>query len=175
MRFAIIALTLLCAAAGTAAAADRGQFAALGKSRFVHCAFYKHYDKDPASGDPIMVEGRADALMHFQNVDAARSRASAIYTRMAGARDVLVVQTDKALHFIDSIAGMSILTTVHSCLEFDEKRGVCLMFSAANARVFDAEVRSDPDKVYEKIKDAAEPGFCDHSFIGTQEASNSTR
>ncbi len=44
------------------------------------------------------------------------------------------------------------------------------MYGAVNARLFDSAVKSDPDKVYEKIKDKADPGFCDYSFIGIQEA-----
>jgi hypothetical protein len=157
----------------TAVAADRSEFATLAQSRYVHCAFYKAYDTDPATGDPIMVEGRADALMHFQGVDVKNAKARAIYTRMSGLREVTVIQTDKALHFIDNVAGMYVMTTVHSCIDFDDKRGICVTYGAVNSRLFDSSVLNDPDKVYEKIKDEADPGFCDHSFIGVQEASHS--
>ena len=58
---------------------------------------------------------------HSKFANLARS----IYTRMAGLRDVNVIQTDKAIHFIDSVAGMYVMTTVHSYIDFDEKRGVC--------------------------------------------------
>jgi len=178
---AVISLRLLhvvfiAAAIGafcTAVAADRSEFATLAASRYVHCAFYKAYDTDPATGDPIMVEGRADALMHFQGIDVKNAKAQAIYTRMSGQREVTVIQTDKALHFIDNVAGMYVMTSVHSCLDFDEKRGICITYGAVTSRLFDSSVLNDPDKVYEKIKDEAEPGFCDHSFIGVQEASHS--
>ena len=161
--------------ASMACAVDNTDFANLARSRYVHCAFYKGYDTDPVTGGPIMVEGKADSLMHFQRVDAKNSTARAIYTRMAGARDVTVIRTGKALHFIDNVAGMYVMTTVHSCLEFDEKRGACIMYGAVNSRVFDSAVLSDPDKVYEKIKNIADPGFCDYSFIGIQEAAAGKR
>ena len=160
---------------GAACAVENTDFTYLARSRYVHCAFYKGYETDPATGGPIMVEGRADSLMHFQGVDAGHSTARAIYTRLAGARDVTVIQTGKALHFIDNVAGMYVMTTVHSCLEFDEKRGACIMYGAVNSRVFDSSVLNDPDKVYEKIKGQADPGFCDYSFIGTQEAATGKR
>jgi hypothetical protein len=64
---------------------------------------------------------------------------------------------------------------VHSCLEYDEKRGACVTYGAVNSRLFDAEVLNEPDKVYEKIKNDADPGFCDYSFIGIQEAATGTR
>jgi hypothetical protein len=165
-------LAALLGAASGAVAAERVDFANLAKSRYVHCAFYKAYETDPATGDPIMVEGKADSLVHFQDVDAGRARAKAIYTRMSGSHEVKVIQTDKALHFIENVAGMYIMTTVHSCLEYDEKRGACVMYGAVNARLFDTAVLNAPDKVYEKIKDNADPGFCDYSFIGIQEATN---
>ena len=156
-------------------AAERTDFTNLARSRYVHCAFYKGYETDPSTGGPIMVEGRADSLVHFQNVDAARATARAIYTRVSGAHEVTVIQTGKAMHFIKNIAGMYLMTSVHSCLEFDEKRGACVMYGAVNSRVFDSMVLSEPDKVYEKIKDKADPGFCDYSFIGIQEAAAGSR
>ena len=167
---AVTIVSALVAATG-ASAAERFDSTNLAKSRYVHCAFYKGYETDPATGGPIMVEGRADALMHFQRIDVKNATAQAIYTRMSGRRDVTVIQTDKAIHFIDSVAGMYVLTTVHSCIDFDEKRGLCLTYGAVNARLFDPAVLVDPDKVYEKIKAEADPGFCDHSFIGLREAS----
>ena len=159
----------------TAAAADRSEFANLVKSRYVHCAFYKGYETDPVTGDPLMVEGRADALMLFEGIDIKREKARAIYTRMSGLRDVTVIQTDKAIHFIDSVAGMYVMTTVYSCIDFDEKRGMCVTYGAVNSRLFDSSVLTDPDKVYEKVKRQADPGFCDHSFIGIQGASRIPR
>lgn len=156
-----------------AVSAERSDFSNLARSRYVHCAFYKTYETDPVNGDPIMIEGRANSLMHFQGIDAAHETARAIYTRMAGQREVLVRHTAKAIHFIDNVAGMYLLTTVHSCLDYDEKRGLCVTYGASHARLFDPAVIRDPDAVYEKIKASVEPGFCDHSFIGIQEASKS--
>jgi hypothetical protein len=171
LRMALAAV--VTAATIVPAAAERTDFTNLARSRFVHCAFYKNYETDPATGDPIMVEGRANALMHFQAIDEAHESARAIYTRMAGRREVVVRHTAKAIHFIDNVAGMYLLTTVYSCLDFDDKRGICVTYGASHARVFDSAVLQDPDAVHEKIKASAEPGFCDHSFIGIQEASKS--
>lgn len=176
MRFSLFLLMIGVLGSGPVVqAAERTDFTNLARSRYVHCAFYKGYETDPSTGGPIMVEGRADSLVHFQNVDAARATARAIYTRISGAHEVTVIQTGKAMHFIKNIAGMYLMTSVHSCLEFDEKRGACVMYGAVNSRVFDSMVLSEPDKVYEKIKDKADPGFCDYSFIGIQEAATGTR
>jgi hypothetical protein len=171
----LIALAAALGIASVSGAAERTDFTNLARSRYVHCAFYKAYEKDPATGDLIMVEGKADSLVHFQNVDVKRAKAGAIYTRSSGLHDVTVIQTAKALHFIENIAGMYMMTSVHSCIEFDEKHGACVMYGAVNARLFDSAVLNDPDKVYEKIKDQADPGFCDYSFIGIQEAATGAR
>lgn len=80
------------------------------------------------------------------------------------------MDTGKRLHFIDGMAGMYRVTTVYSCIERDERRGVCLTYSAMQTRHFDSRVLVDPDKVFEEIRSAAEPGFCDYSFIGLREA-----
>jgi hypothetical protein len=166
-----------CAAAVacTVAAAEPSTFANLVRSNYVHCAFYKAYDTDPVSGDPIMVEGKADVLMYIQGIDLKRGKARVIYTRMSGVRDVTVIQTAKALHFIDNVAGMYVMTTVYACIDFDEKRGMCVTYGAVNSRVFDSSVMSEPDKVYENIKKNADPGFCDHSFIGIKDAAQPLR
>ncbi len=155
--------------------AGETDFTWLAQSRYVHCAFYKAYETDPATGGPIMVEGKADSLVHFQNVDVKRAKARAIYTRMSGSHEVTVIQTDKAIHFIENVAGMYIMTSVHSCLEYDEKRGACVTYGAVHSRLFDTAVLNQPDKVYEKIKHNADPGFCDYSFIGMKEAASSAR
>ena len=165
-----LALVVAAALACPALAGEATDFSKLARARFVHCAFYKDYDRDPATGDPIMVEGRGDALMHFQNVDEAKASALAIYTRMAGKREVVVRHTPKAIHFIDNVAGMYLLTSVYSCLDYDERRGLCVTYGASHARVFDTEVLKDPDAVSEKIRTIAEPGFCDQSYIGLREA-----
>jgi hypothetical protein len=173
--FAMPVFAIALGAAGVAGAAERTDFTALAQARYVHCAFYKAYETDPATGGPIMVEGKADSLVHFQNVDAKHSRARAIYTRTSGAHEVTVIQTGKALHFIKNMAGMHLMTSVHTCLEFDDKRGACVMYGAVNSRVFDSAVLAEPDKVFEKIKDHADPGFCDYSFIGILEANRDAR
>jgi hypothetical protein len=162
---------VVCGLALPASAAEYTDFSKLAKSRYVHCAFYRQYDTDPVTGDPIMVEGRAQSLMHFQGIDTANQTARAINTRMAGRREVAVRHTARAIHFIDNVAGMYLLTTVHNCLDFDEKRGLCVTYGASQVRLFDPTVMQDPDAVYERIKASADPGFCDHSFIGIQEAS----
>ncbi len=83
---------------------------------------------------------------------------------------MFAVQTRKYIHFVDNVAGMYILTTVHSCLEYGDKRGICLTYGAASTCLFEASVLTDPDGVYERVKDEADPGFCDQSFIGLRHA-----
>jgi len=144
-----------------------GVFDNLVQSRYVHCAFYRAYDVDPATGDRIMVEGRSHSLTHFQAIHDGRARQ--ISTRAAGARDVRVLNGGRYLHFLDSAAGLNVLTTVYGCINQDE-RGICITYGAVQSRHFDTRVLADPDAVYEALKDSSDPGFCDHSFIGIQEA-----
>ena len=136
-------------------------------SRYVHCAFYRAYEIDRKTGNRVLVEGRSDTLTHFQGINGTHARQ--ITTRMAGTREVRVTHTGKYLHFIDQVAGMYLLTTIYGCLERD-KRGVCVTYGAMQSRHFDSGVLSDPDAVYESLKGSSDPGFCDHSFIGMQEA-----
>jgi len=154
--------------AGVFSAESTPVFAQLAKSRLVHCAFYKAYDVDRVTGDLVLTEGRSNSLTHFQGIQGDQARQ--ISTRMAGARDVRVVRTDKYLHFIDQMAGMYLLTTVYGCLDQD-RHGVCVTYGATQSRHFDARVLHDPDAVYEALKNNSDPGFCDHSFIGIREAS----
>jgi len=149
------------------AQAQTGVFDNLAQARYVHCAFYKAYDIDPATGDRILVEGRSHSLTHFQGIHDGRARQ--ISTRAAGARNVKVMNGGRYLHFLESASGLFVQTTVYGCLARDE-RGVCLTFGAVQSRHFDTRVLSDPDAVYEALKDSSDPGFCDHSFIGIQEA-----
>jgi hypothetical protein len=142
-------------------------FANLVQSRYVHCAFYKAYDVDRVTGDHVLVEGHSDTLTHFQGIEGDRARQ--ITTRTAGARDVRVAHTGKYLHFIDHIAGMYVLTTIYDCIDRG-RRGICVTYGAMQSRHFDARVLSDPDAVYEGLRDNSDPGFCDHSFFGIQEA-----
>jgi len=163
----IILLTL--ALAGPAQA--QGIFDNLVQSRYVHCAFYKTYDVDRNTGDLVLVEGRSQSLTHFQAIHDGHARQ--ISTRVAGARHVKMMNPGKYLHFVDHVAGMYVLTTIHSCLDRDPRSGVCVSYGASQSRHFDARVLTDPDAVYEALKDSSDPGFCDHSFIGIQEASKS--
>jgi hypothetical protein len=94
---------------------------------------------------------------------------------MSGTRNVVALQTRKYIHFVDNVAGMYILTTVHSCLDYDEKRGICVTYGAANTRLFEASVLTDPDRVYERVRNEADPGFCDQSFIGIRHAAQDPR
>ena len=149
------------------AQAQTGVFDNLVQSRYVHCAFYKAYDVDPATGDRIMVEGRSHSLTHFQAIHDGR--AQQISTGSSGARNVRVLSGGKYLHFLDSVAGLYVLTTVYGCINRDE-RGTCITYGAVQSRHFDTRVLADPDAVYEALKDNSDPGFCDHSFIGMQEA-----
>ena len=175
IRFSTFALFAALLSVTGSVPAGETDFTQLAQSRYVHCAFYKAYETDPATGGPIMVEGNADSLVHFQNVDVKRAKARAIYTRMSGSHEVTVIQTDKAIHFIENVAGMYIMTSVHSCLEYDEKRGACVTYGAVHSRLFDTAVLNQPDKVYEKIKHNADPGFCDYSFIGIKEVASGAR
>lgn len=162
-RIALLGAIAFCAAARAATPWDN-----LVQSRYVHCAFYKAYEVDPATGDLVLVEGRSQSLTHFQRIAGGSARQ--ISTRVAGAREVRVVNTGRYLHFIDHMAGLFILTTVYGCIERDPRSGVCLTYNAAQSRHFDARVMADPDAVYEALKNVSDPGFCDHSFIGLQEA-----
>lgn len=162
-------LTLLLLPAGNLAAERGATFDKLVQSRYVHCAFYRAYEVDRATGDRIMVEGRSQSLTHFQAIVGGHARQ--ISTRVAGARNVRVMNDGKYLHFVDPVAGMYVLTTVYSCLNRDARSDVCVTYGATQSRHFDARVLSDPDAVFEALKDSADPGFCDHSFIGMQEAS----
>ena len=84
-------------------------------------------------------------------------------------REVAVMNRGKYLHFIAHVAGLYVLTTIHGCIERDARSGVCLTYGASQSRHFDPRVLSEPDAVYEALKDRSDPGFCDHSFIGLQE------
>jgi hypothetical protein len=166
-RWLAAASIALLAPAADVAAQGASTFDNLVQSRYVHCAFYKAYEVDRLTGDHVLVEGRSDTLTHFQGIDGDRARQ--ITTRMAGAREVRVAHTGKYLHFIDPVAGMYVLTTIYGCIDRD-KRGICVTYGAMQSRHFDARVLSDPDAVYESLRTSSDPGFCDHSFFGIQEA-----
>ena len=155
-------------APASALAADVSPYANLVQSRYVHCAFSKSYDRDPATGDRIMVEGRSQSLTHFQGIRDGSARQ--ISTQTAGARNVKVVNGRKYLHFVDAMAGMYVLTTVYGCLDRDARNGACVTYGATQSRHFDPRALTDPDAVYEAMKAGASPGFCDHSFVNMEAA-----
>ncbi len=163
-------LAALLAPAQGLAAEGAAAFDNLVRSRYVHCAFYKAYEVDRVTGDRLLVEGRSHSLTHFQAIQGGHARQ--ISTRVAGARNVRVMNGGKYLHFVDPVAGMYVLTTVYGCLERDPRSGTCVSYGATQSRHFDPRVLSDPDAVYEALKDNSDPGFCDHSFINVQEASS---
>lgn len=163
------AFALVLCSAAAAAHAQPTPYDRLEQARFVHCAFYRDYEVDRATGDRVLREGRSDSLTHFQM--SGRERARQISTRMAGAREVEVRNTGRYLHYLDRIEGMYLLTTVYGCLEREPRSGACATYGAVQSRHFDSRVLSDPDSVYEALKDLSDPGFCDHSFYGTAEAS----
>jgi hypothetical protein len=167
-RWLATAAVALLAPAPAVAAEAASTFSKLVQSKFVHCAFYQAYEVDRATGDLVLTEGRSNSLTHFQGIQGERARQ--ISTRMAGSREVRVARTEKYLHFIDDVAGMYVLTTIYGCIDRD-RNGVCISYGAMQSRHFDARVLQDPDAVYEALKARSDPGFCDHSFIGIQEAS----
>lgn len=164
---AVAAMAPLLPAAG-GAAENAAMFDNVIASRYVHCAFYKAYEVDPRTGDLLLVEGHSNSLTHFQGIHDGHARQ--ISTRVAGARDVRVMNDGKYLHFVDHIAGMYVLTTIYGCLDRDPKSGICVSYGATQSRNFDPRALSDPDAVYEALKDGADPGFCDHSFVNLQAA-----
>jgi hypothetical protein len=168
-RSAAIAVIAALTPASAIGSDDVSQYAMLVQSGLVHCAFYRDYEVDKVTGDLVMTEGHSDSLTHFRRIRGSHARQ--ISTRMAGSRDVRVIQTGKYLHFVDQVAGMYLLTTIYGCIDQD-KHGVCLTYGAMQSRHFDPRVLYDPDAVYEALKDHSDPGFCDHSFIGVREASH---
>lgn len=172
---ATLRIILLSLSAGVAAQVHAGEFDNLAQSRFVHCAFYKAYDVDARTGDLQLVEGKSDSLTHLQRIGSGQGRARAIYTRSAGASEVAVIETGKRLHFIDQAEGLITQTTVYGCIEHDERRGHCINYGAMQVRHFDSRALTDPDGVFETVRAGAEPGFCDYSFIGVQEAARRER
>jgi len=163
-------LAVLLAPATAAAAEPASPFGNLVQSRYVHCAFYKAYETDNPAGELVLVEGRSSSLTHFQRIAGGYARQ--ISTRVAGARDVRVMDRGKYLHFVDTMAGMYVLTTVYGCIDRAPKSGTCVTYGATQSRHFDPRVLTDPDAVYDALKAGADPGFCDHSFINIQEASS---
>jgi hypothetical protein len=170
---AVAAVLASALAAASAGAADFGaDLARLARASSVHCAFYRDYEIDAATGDRVMVEGRADALANYQGISIPRATARQISTRMAGSRPVSVIKTARYLHFIDYVAGLYQVTTIYGCLDYDDHRGTCRTYGAAASRHFDARVLLEPDLVFDRVRDLAEPGFCDHGFVNAVESAD---
>lgn len=163
-------LALCLAAPAAAQQSGTEAFDVLASSLFVHCAFYRDYDKDPDTGGRLLVEGRSNSLTHFQRLRGGRVQA--IDTRRSGAAEARIVRGNKYLHYIQRSGAMFVVTTVYACLARDSQTDHCINYGAVNARHFDARVLRDPDAVFEELQELAEPGFCDHSFIHVQEAAN---
>lgn len=164
LRSACCALAIVACAAANAADSDLD---ALVGARFIHCAFFRNAPlaETPLGGED---ERKAEILVHYAGIDRTRTKARTITTRSAGAKDVVVVRTQKAVHFVESVAGAYRVTTVTGCNERDARPGrrQCVTYGAANATHFDASVLWQPDAVYERIRHIANHGFCDHSFQG---------
>ena len=132
----------------------------------IHCEFY------PASrpaDEPISAGSAAapEVLVHYAGMNRDRTRARVVSTRGAGSREVVVVRTERAVHFVEHAAGMFMVTTVFGCNERDLRTDAhrCTSFGAVNTRHFDASVNWQPDQVFERYRHLASHGFCDHSFI----------
>lgn len=167
-RSPLLASLLFLMPSGGMGADGASTFDKLIQSNLVHCAFYKAYEVDRINGDLVLTEGRSNSLTHFHAI--RDGRAQQISTRMAGARDVRVNHGGKYLHFIDEVAGMYILTTVYDCIDRDKSSGTCLTYGAMQSRNFDPRALTDPDAVFEALRDNSDPGFCDHSFLHVREA-----
>jgi hypothetical protein len=86
-----------------------------------------------------------------------------------------VIQTSKSLHFIDNVSGMYIMTTIYSCLDYNED-SKCVSYGAVNSMLSDPTVLTEPNSVLEKIRTVTDLGFCDCGFfIGVQEAAHHPR
>lgn len=160
-RWAAIALVALGTRAHAAAPAD---FDALVNANGIHCEFFA--DARPADG-PADGAATAALLVHYNGMNRDRTRARVVSTRGAGSREVVVVRTDKAVHFVDQVAGVFIVTTVFGCNARERRAGAgrCLSYGAANSRHFDASVLWQPDQVFERDRHLASHGFCDHSLF----------
>lgn len=162
-----LAWALALAATGTCAA-DADLDALVGAG-FIHCAFFPNTPiADAPAGGPS--ERDADLLVHFAGIDRTRTRARSITTRSVGAREVAVVRTERAVHFVEPVAGAFRVTTVTGCIERAHRAGprACVSYGAATAIHFDASVLWQPDAVFDRIRHMASHGFCDHSFKGVQ-------
>ena len=154
------------AAAGLAYAAQPAKdFDDLVNAQAIHCEFFAPLRPADAPADH---EARApELLVHYAGMNRERTRARVVSTRRAGSREVAVVRTPKAVHFVDHAAGIFMVTTVFACNEREQRSNArrCVSFGAVNSRHFDARVLWQPDDVFERYRHLASHGFCDHSAI----------
>jgi hypothetical protein len=132
----------------------------------IHCEFFRSVR--PADMPAVRpADARPEVLVHYAGMNREGTRARVVSTRRAGARDVIVIRTEKAVHFVDHAAGVYAVTTVFGCNERDLRAtsGRCLSYGAVNSRHFDPSVRWQPDNVFERDRHLASHGFCDHSFV----------
>jgi hypothetical protein len=154
---------LAAVAQGSPPASD---FESLINASAIHCEFFPGIR--PAD-EPQARNGKEapELLVHYAGMNRDRTRARVVSTRGAGSREVVVVRTEKAVHFVEHAAGMFMVTTVFGCnardLRTDARR--CISFGAVNSRHFDASVHWQPDQVFERYRHLGSHGFCDHSFI----------
>jgi hypothetical protein len=146
--------------------AHAGDFDDLVNATAIHCEFFPSIRPAdaplPGAHDP-----EPDFLVHYGGMNRERTRARVVTTRGAGSREVVVVRTDKAVHFVTHAAGIYMVTTVFGCNERDLRSAArkCVSFGAVNSRHFDASVHWQPDHVFERDRHLASHGFCDHSAI----------
>jgi hypothetical protein len=167
---AILATAIAATHCLAAEIASKGDFDALLSARSIHCEFYRSVRPAdaPEPGDPGIT---AELLIHYGALNRSRTRAKAVSTHGAGAREIRIMRTDKAVHFVEHSAGMFSVTTVFGCnrRERSASAGRCTSYGAVHARHFDSAVMWEPDKVFENYRPLGNHGFCDHGFVTTGE------
>ena len=155
--------TLLAAVGAVAHAND---FDDLVNATAIHCEFFPA-TRIADNGVQRSDAAEPDFLVHYAGMNRDRTRARVVTTRAAGSREVTVVRTEKAVHFVAHAAGIYTVTTVFGCNERDLRTQArkCTSFGAVNSRHFDASVHWQPDQVFERDRHLASHGFCDHSTI----------
>ena len=177
MRTRVLTHGLIPAAfAAAGALAHAGDFDDLVNAPAIHCEFF------PSVRPADARLGRSDALepdflVHYAGMNRDRTRARVVSTRDAGSREVVVVRTEKAVHFVAHAAGDYMVTTVFGCNERNVRADArkCISFGAVNSRHFDASVHWQPDQVFERDRHLASHGFCDHSTIDVSGRSSQSR
>lgn len=165
----VAGILLWCGAGLPAFALEPGRdFDTLTRARFIHCAFFRAAPL--ADRDAAPPERKAEVLLHYQGDGRSQDRWRVISTTASGAREVRVVRTERAVHFIDRLAGLYSVTTVFGCNARDRRSAQrpCVTYGATHALHFDTSVYHQPDRVFDALKPAASHGFCDHSFAGIE-------